>query len=65
MNQLIEAFEGFFAAAAKSDDKLAETASFALENLPWTEPPGRHRPLGNPVVDAYLAAGCANSGLGM
>ena len=62
MNRLIEAFEQFFAAAAGSGGKLAETAGFALEHLPWSAPPGRHEPLGNPVVDAYLATACTSAG---
>lgn len=37
MNRLIDAFEGLFTAAAKAGGVLAETASFALENVNWTD----------------------------
>ncbi len=62
MNRLIDAFEGLFTATAVSGGDLAETAKFILENVNWMAERSKPEPVGNPVVDAHLAAACANSG---
>ena len=62
INRLIDAFEGLFAAAAKSGGELAKTANFTLENVNWTGQRNKHGPLSHPTVDTHLEAACANSG---
>ncbi len=62
MNRLIDAFEGLFTAAAKSGGKLAETASFTLENVNWRGKLSKPGPMSHPMVETYLETACAHSG---
>ena len=62
MNRLIDAFEGLFAAAAKSGGELAKTANFTLENVNWAGQRNKHEPLSHPTVDAHLEAAFAKAG---
>ncbi len=67
MNELIDAFEGLFAATAvsggdSSNEDLARTANFALENVNWKDKPSEFQPMRHPIADAHLAAACATSG---
>ena len=62
MKRLIDAFEGFFSAAAQSDAEVAKTAKFALENVNWKETLILPKSSGHPIVDKHLESACANSG---
>ena len=62
MDKLINAFKGVFAEAANAGGDLAQTASFALENVNWQDALKQPDALSNPIVDSYLKVACANSG---
>ena len=67
MNELIDAFKGLFVAAAdsrgnSSNEDLARTANFALENVSWADKPSEFQPTRHPIADRHLAAACASSG---
>jgi len=62
MNRIIDAFEGFFSAAAQSGTDVAKTAKFTLDNVNWQETLALPEASSHPIVDAHLESACANSG---
>ena len=62
MKQLIDAFEGLFAATAQSGGALSKTADFALENVNLKDKPSEFDPSRHAIADKHLATACASSG---
>ncbi|MCH7823032.1 MAG: hypothetical protein IIA07_13555 [Proteobacteria bacterium] len=59
---MIDAFEGFFSAAAQSGADVAKAAKFTLDNVNWQATLNLPASSCDPVVDAHLESACANSG---
>ena len=62
MKQLIKAFEELFAATAMAGGELAKTATYALDNVNWTDQKSDFEPIRHLISDKYLAVTCASSG---
>jgi len=62
MKQLIDAIEGRLSASAISGGDTVEAVNFALNKVNWKAKLTSPKPQSQPMVDAQLAAACANSG---
>ncbi|MCH8159600.1 MAG: cupin domain-containing protein [Proteobacteria bacterium] len=67
MKRLVDALEGLFTATVLSggdlsNEDLAKTANFTLQNVRWKDTLSRPEPKKHPIEEAYLQAACANSG---
>lgn len=62
MNNLIDSFKALLTDATLSGGPLAKTAQFALDHVNWKQPPTKHDPVFNQVVDSHLEVACIQSG---
>ena len=62
MKELVDAFEGLFAAASIEGGEVAEAAGFALEKIDWNIQFSSMEPASHPIVDRQLEIACSNSG---
>lgn len=62
MRELVDAYKGLLLEAAQGNDDLARTASFALDQVDWSQELMQTAAVTNPILHDNIAQVCENSG---